>query len=1149
MAADKMDFLAQGVRRVTPLLLFVPLVLSGCGGDGAASAIPPTQSLPGTTLSSLSLQTGPSGLFRFTSPRVSGTVDLNGAKSAQVRLLEVNSGYLIEARLDNGVVLLANTDLDAADRLAMNGLAGGIDAAAPRNWVWVTPISTLFAVYRQVHPSVGQEGQSLQKVKSYLGIGATESINRPFSSVPTSHFSPRVFLQSAGSQGVPAFAASLISEIEAGLVRVFVEPANQSVLGKSLFDLPLFVANPTFKGFVQNIWGGGMTWSLASKGLGFGLGKLLGVIGLHSSTYKQLQAIQNQLTAMTEQLTQMQTQLANIKNQDALETLNNDLSPALTSISGYTNQQLSAMSAAQPPNSFYIPFSCDDNFQSNTNFQAALAGANQDTARSSTITVLADSLGIGSSSSKGNLVTGYIQRLAQLNGSGVNSYSDYATGVNSPFYYDFRSDVAVTQSLTNVTGTYQVAAMLGANMLTESANKNLSSNTQSPVAALTSAQVDINGYKKSQVVGGGLDNNSVLTQNGLAALSKRQLQQQPLGYLGGESPLGNLWGAVNDAEDVAGTPGLGHINGTMWSAIGYELTSSGTTPPSNNQLDIQMIGYYAVNGWDQWYLPSKNEVERLFARARSIARNSDSPPSSDKEIAFGLHQMGLISDQGYQHALNDSGYVEVYYDLEFGSGGQEGFHLQVLRSDGNSYDNGLTTVKDALGVPSVLFKPQNGHLATVLLVRPLPGRPRGAYGYLPGPATTTAPSSVVQSQSAQKLGSGALFWNNDLALACGFVPDEIVIQQDPNNPYQLRAYGLWTVGLSNPPKAYTGNYFLYPGVFASNYLIYTELTDLVEWLTSDTSSVEVSNYPPPGVTMIGANLTGLSGAVSVENVTGTQNSGVLQLAGGELLQASALSGSLSGGSGLNLPGFQGDITQGQSLASPISVEGGQLTGGNLTVTSTNTLLTPADGSQAGFITNGTVSGASLQGALVPVPLNSGNAGLLNVHAANPVTVTASWMYSPSVANGTTNSVGSVALFIPPAANAAPFPYVGETPLALTPPPALSGVASLVLSPNYTTVIGNTTVGGGQIPFFLTSINYDGTYTSLETSANVTFQVFLLSDGQTVKTAPNLFFKTPANGGNQGTQNILSVPPGFTGYVAIKATANGRSTYAFMNLSF
>ncbi len=1135
------------MRNLRSLLIVLPLILSGCGGDSASSGI--TFSQPTSTVVA-SKRTESSGFFRFPAQRISGTVDLNGATSAEVRLLTGPSGWRIEARLNNGVVLLADADLAAADRLAIRGVTGGIDPGARPDWVWVTPLSTLIAAYRDVHPGSGQEGQLLRKVKSYLAIGPRESINRPFSSVPSSRFSPRVFIQSAGSQGVPAFAASLVSEIEAGRTHVFVEPVNQPVLAKSLFNLPLFVNNPTFKGFAQNIWGGGMTWSLASKSLGFGLGKLLGALGIHSSTYKQLQEIQNQLTAMTEQLSQMQTQLANIQNQAALDTLNADLSPALNSISAYSNQQLSAMTAALPPNSFYIPFSTDDHFQGNSNFQAAAASANQATARSSTVTVLADSLGIGASSAKGNLVTGYLQRTAQLFGSGVNSYSDYANGNNWPFYYDFRSDLAVTQTLTNVTGAYQVEAMLGANMFSESASKGLASNTQSPVEALTSAQVDLNGYKKSQRVGGGLDSTSVLTQNGLAALSKRQLQQQPLGYLGGESPVSNIWAAVNDAEGVAGTPGSGHINGTAWSPLGYELTGSGKEPPGDSAAGPGDVGTYYINGWDEWYLPSKSEVQRLFARAKSIARNSPNPPSASNEVAFGLHQMGLISDHGYQHAVNDSGYVEIYCDLESaGIGGQRGLHLEVLRSDGNSYNNGLVTQVESYGT-SVLFKPQDGHLAAVLMVRPFPGRPEGASDGDPGPATTSGvPPSVEQSRSAQQVGSGALFWNDDLALAGGFIPDEIVIQQDPNNAYQLRAYGIWIVGTQNPPSVYKDDeFFQYSSTFASNYLIYTELTDLVEWLSSDTSSVEVSNYPPPGVTMLGANLTGLSGSVSVENVTGSQNGGTLQLSGGQLLQASALSGSLTGGNSLNLPAFQGDITQGQG-PNPVSVEGGQLTGGSLTVTSTNTLLSPADGSQVGFITNGTLSGASLQGALVPISLTTGNAGLMNVHLANPVTVTASWMYSPTVANSTTNAVGSVGLFIPPAPGAAAFPYAGETPLSLTPPAALSGVASLVLSPNYTTVVGGTSVGGGQVPFFLTAINYDGTYTSLEATSGTTFQAFLLTDGQTIKTAPQLFFKDSAHGGNLGTQSILSVPPGFTGYVAVKATANGRSTYSFMNLSF
>jgi hypothetical protein len=165
-------------------------------------------------------------------------------------------------------------DLADADRLAVggNGEPGG-------SWIWVSPITTLAAAYRDAHPG---DAQQLAKVNAFLAIGARESINRPFSSVPDSRFSPRAFLQAAGSQNVPAYAASLVPQIDAGLVHAYVEPGHGGVRAKSLFNLPLFVNNPTFKGFAQNIWGGGMLWSLASKDLG--LGKLAGLLGLHSST-------------------------------------------------------------------------------------------------------------------------------------------------------------------------------------------------------------------------------------------------------------------------------------------------------------------------------------------------------------------------------------------------------------------------------------------------------------------------------------------------------------------------------------------------------------------------------------------------------------------------------------------------------------------------------------------------------------------------------------------------------------------------------------------------------------------------------------------------------------------------------------------------
>ena len=197
------------MRNLRSLLIVLPLILSGCGGDSASSGI--TFSQPTSTVVA-SKRTESSGFFRFPAQRISGTVDLNGATSAEVRLLTGPSGWRIEARLNNGVVLLADADLAAADRLAIRGVTGGIDPGARPDWVWVTPLSTLIAAYRDVHPGSGQEGQLLRKVKSYLAIGPRESINRPFSSVPSSRFSPRVFIQSAGSQGVPACAASLVSE-------------------------------------------------------------------------------------------------------------------------------------------------------------------------------------------------------------------------------------------------------------------------------------------------------------------------------------------------------------------------------------------------------------------------------------------------------------------------------------------------------------------------------------------------------------------------------------------------------------------------------------------------------------------------------------------------------------------------------------------------------------------------------------------------------------------------------------------------------------------------------------------------------------------------------------------------------------------------
>jgi len=758
---------------------------------------------------------------------------------------------------------------------------------------------------------------------------------------------------------------------------------------------------------------------------------------------------------------------------------------------------------------------------------------NQNDALTDATTISANCLGIGQASNQGNLCTGWAEVYAKPFGSGVNSYASYANGTNWPFFYDFRSDVSVTQSIANATGGYNLNLLMAANMLRESANQQLASNSRSPAGNLTAAETALNGYQLPQSVGGGLAPTGTLSSNGLAALSKRMLQQAPLAFLGGASPInGTVWAAVNDPESQAGSNGAGHLNGTLWAAMGFECTDSGDGD-AQNTTPVESIGYYAINGWNQWYYPTESEVKQLFSRAKWLAENDPGRPSnSDQYIAFGLHKLGLISDNGYNHAVKDSGYVEVYYQWDTDGTNQ---HLQVLRSDGNSYDNGLTTINNN-GVVYNALKPQAGHLAVALVVRPLPGVPNVAQA-------SSVPSAVQNSQTAQKV-PGSPFYATDLPLAANFVPDEIVLQQDASNPNQLHAYGLWIAGQGNPPSSYNKTWSVYKdgigndynlgyqGPPAANVICFTELTDVVEWLSSNTSNVEVTNYAPPAVTVQGATLSGLTATVCVENATLNGSS----ISGGNIVFGSGTAGSLSGGTAFNGLNPAGPFPS----PSPIPIAEGTLTAGTLTGAVTNTLFNPVGAARVGTITNGTVTGATVQNGQVAIPTaDDALPGVLVVHNNQPVTLTASLLTSPSTvatAQNGPNSQASTAQFV-------------SGNLTLTPAAAQSGIASLVIAPNYATITSNTTTGGGQIPFFVTGLDNDGTVQSLETDPATTFQVYLLTDGTTPPAAPQLFFRNAANGGNAGLANVLQVPPGFAGYVAVKAIHSGKTTWAFLNLSF
>ncbi len=183
------------MRKLVITLGICSIALNGCGSDTSDSA---GAGLPGSAASSSTaplvdaVSTGPTGLFNF--PQVSGQVDLQNARSAVVRLRSINNVLRIEAVLDNGQVMLADATLEEADRLALSG-AGDRPPSGQPGFIWVTPVSTLLAAYRDAHPGLTAGLNDLQAIKRFLKISPSESLNRPFSSHYLSQFSPRVFAQ------------------------------------------------------------------------------------------------------------------------------------------------------------------------------------------------------------------------------------------------------------------------------------------------------------------------------------------------------------------------------------------------------------------------------------------------------------------------------------------------------------------------------------------------------------------------------------------------------------------------------------------------------------------------------------------------------------------------------------------------------------------------------------------------------------------------------------------------------------------------------------------------------------------------------------------------------------------------------------------
>lgn len=1124
--------------RLLFLCLFTFLMI-GCSNDGSLSANLPAEPVArqSTLNGTFSLDTR--GILAQRA--LTGTVAAEGPVAADVELVEVGSSYRIRATLADGTVLLADVSLAQADALAASG-AGERGEQVPYPWIWVTPVSTLVSVYREAHPDGAAGVEAVSKVKAFLGISPQDSVNRPFVASARSEFSPRAFLQAASAAGGPvAFSQSLVGAIDAGQTRPFLETGAR-VQGKiSLLGIA--------GGLLGNVVGG-LATDFIWKALGYGAGKL----GIQSATQQQLDEISSQLTSVQNQITDLQGELGTLQLASSLS------SSTLINLDTYTQKENSALAAAIAD---YKPGQPND-----LSFAAGWFGL-LDTGKSVTYaTSIVEALtNSGASAGLGNILTGYTQVYAQPFGSGLNGYKQYSDEINWPNYYDFRNDVLVTEPILNCADYYGSYLGEAANMLAESENQTLtgmvpgsgaSTVPGSPVNFLNQARSYLNGYL-TQVLfeGGSVPTNPTTTfpqsvgglQNGVGALSKRILQQVPGALLGGQSVLPGVWAAPADPESNGGFAGSSHLDGTLWTPLGVEITTSGDSSP----YTLDMVAYFGVANWYQWMIPTEDEVKQLFARAQQIGALDGLPDK--QQIPYGLHKMGLISDANYQPGMET---VQVYNN--YSNNGTQNLRLFSYRSDnGNNYDNGFNVVTDKNGDRTYEFKPQDGHLSIVLLVRSFPGQPQGfgpssLYdGVNEGAATIDSAPVVVQSsrtvQQIQELnGAGSVFeWNSTIALAGGFVPDEIVI--DREGP-QLHAYALWMVGQRTAPPQYNELFFQqYHPVLTQSpgyYLIWTEVTDRVEWLSSDTYTAEVANNAPTALTVLGGTSSGLEGVAVIEGAADGS------LSGATLIGAQLSAGSSSGATTAQGLPFSGSLTPSVPVGQdpsvtvnlPATLSNATLTGG--TIMGGRTFrLDRTDGQRTSSLTVGArLSGATATGGVATVP-TLGQAGLLTVHdSQRSASLTASWMYSPSTSTATNNPTISKAAFLPAAPNGVAAPYFGSTPYLL-PAGALSapaGLNSLVISPDNLAL--KLQVGGTDQSFFLTGLRNDGTYLDLTNDPGTTWEVYIpTSSGSAPPTlGPGTDAAFSSTAPFRGT---LQFPQTFnyTGNLVIRASNGGRVTFA------
>jgi hypothetical protein len=746
-------------------------------------------------------RTGASGSFTFPADAALGVPD---GISGTVAVGTSPAGLPVEL-LSDATGLAVQVTLPSGQQLRTEVPEGA-------TWVWVTPVTHIASAFHQSHRDLSRE-QAVDKVKNYLGLAPEDSIERPFVGGARSRFSPDAFFAAVSSAGgLQALTQNVIADIDAGTPRHFRDnnPLNtpQLPLGGSPFlsraDVRAqegeIVAEVAEKSLMKQI--AGKAGEATAKGAASGgtkklMGWVAGLCGLSNSTEKELEEISQQLDTISDQI----TALSGDTEEAAALDLATSIADDVTAMEGlYSEEQTTVKSA-----SGYVP----DSPTSDTSFLKSLVSElDYQSAVDAGIAIINACLNSGT----GNLITGNNEAVGTKWGSGVQGTKP------SAFFYDFRYD-PVTVKLQNAASYYTNRLGQAANAVSESAHQALNDPSSNPRASLTRPQVVLNGSSdipSAQTVGGNI--NHV----GWMAANNRILQQAPMALLGGSSAMSGLYffnGTLASSW-----------SGTLFSNAIHEVKSNG----KDSGISIDSALGYTTDGLKGFNVISLREAQYLCQVADAVAV-ADQVTSN--KIPYGLHQLGILTDTNYSSSLSS---VQFYcnYNGNTGSGDPNARTLQVYSSSDFDSSNPTSSSAGGNGVyfngSSYVFRPQgDGNVVLVVLSSQVPSA---------NFTQAEVPVPIEVAQAAHSASSTG--WNSTLPLAFGLAPEGIAISVDPKDPYQLRAtaYWHWSTEASGSSK------------------VWCDVTNLVEWLSSDVSLVEVSNYE-----WLRSDPNGLAGVLNIHN--------------------------------------------------------------------------------------------------------------------------------------------------------------------------------------------------------------------------------------------------------------------------------------------